>query len=393
MQNHPTEVSAARSLRRAVSAADADAGMAQGDLLALLGNSGTALASAGQKPSAPSGAVLLHALRRHAAEGGALSLSKCGTGLIPGQHAGLYREATGDAKLRGVTRCKNGALCPVCAPAVAAARYERLTTALRERGGRMLLICLTFEHSASDSIRGAVATLFDAWRLLMQGRWWREQVGAAFSRGFDFTIGRNGPHPHFHLVVFAPPGEPDLEAFGREFLAEWERACAVFGRAAPAYAQDAQVVRSPGKAARYCIKATATTVSEVVSPVTKSGRNGGATIGDLVRAITRGGDAGRAAGRVFVELCRALKGRQAVATSRSLRVDLNDLSGVDVAPVRPDAEPVAFVRCKSAMRLIWANIRPIEAAVKISAAECVVALTGLLGPPDKAGAWYLPDET
>jgi len=148
-------------------------------------------------------------------------------------------ESNGErSRLTGVHRCKQGAICPVCAPKIAMAHAKELaaaTTAAYALGWRVLHITYTLSHHAGESLEKVLSSIADARRkYFLAGRGYaalKSQIGIEGSaRALEVTNGCNGWHPHFHVLVFVSGDIPDdLE---EKFTERWLHAVAKVGAGA-----------------------------------------------------------------------------------------------------------------------------------------------------------------
>lgn len=113
-------------------------------------------------------------------------------------------------------------------------RAEEIRTLLERHrgagGGDYLLTCTT-PHDLGDHLRPMRRHVARAWQFVVSGAPWkriRERYGLAYVRAHEITHGRNGWHPHLHvLLLSARPltaaAQAELEAF---VLRRWQRAIA-----------------------------------------------------------------------------------------------------------------------------------------------------------------------
>lgn len=125
----------------------------------------------------------------------------------------------------GVLQCGRQHSCPVCAERRAAKRARELDDLMRsDPDGRWQMLTMTVRHSKNESLREIIERLFDAWRFTRTTRAVREvfkkRVSASV-RALEVTYGKNGWHPHIHLLLRTAdwlPGEREL------FADAWTRA-------------------------------------------------------------------------------------------------------------------------------------------------------------------------
>lgn len=151
---------------------------------------------------------------------------------------GIRRRPEGSASASGLYYCGCVWSCPVCSWHVARERgkelqrvYEHLAGGAGVQGPRLsaYFATLTVRHSPGMPLERTRSAVADAWRKIRQTRGWREWKGRlgyfGDVRALEVTHGKNGWHPHLHLVFFTfAPLPADL---GREFAAwlygEWRK--------------------------------------------------------------------------------------------------------------------------------------------------------------------------
>lgn len=145
----------------------------------------------------------------------------------------------GSATWEGAFRCESTWLCPVCTTLRRQSAATDIAGGLRGLGGVAQMLTLTIRHEEGTPLPVALSALDNAWREARHDgtwcRWWKERVRAT-ARAVEVTRGRNGWHPHIHLllVLDAPlerdpvPGAPGrFVGYERDMLAErWSRAAA-----------------------------------------------------------------------------------------------------------------------------------------------------------------------
>jgi len=138
-------------------------------------------------------------------------LHQCG---LPVNGAGgsvsiVLHSETGRAHWSGTISCGSPWVCPVCARKIGARRSEEIETAAGQwiaDGGRLFFATLTVPHLRKDDLHSLMDAFAEARRrLLGSGTWrrWRYEhgvVGLIIAQ--EVTWGRNGWHPHAHLLVF-----------------------------------------------------------------------------------------------------------------------------------------------------------------------------------------------
>lgn len=121
---------------------------------------------------------------------------------------------------RGLLQCGRQHSCPVCAARRAADRAEELDRLMRgDPTGRWQMVTLTVRHRAGERLRDVLDRLVLAFRRVRASRAVRgiydEKVTASV-RAIEVTHGKNGWHPHIHLLLRTEAwGCRDREAFQR----------------------------------------------------------------------------------------------------------------------------------------------------------------------------------
>lgn len=136
----------------------------------------------------------------------------------------------GRAHFHGLMRCGKVWECPVCQLSIKSARAEEVRFAVSwhtERYGResAAMLTSTVRHSFGDDIEVVRRGLADAWRYVKGGKGWVEMqrlIGLkGYIRGLETTHGRNGWHPHFHIVLLT---ERPISPWFLEWFAErWRK--------------------------------------------------------------------------------------------------------------------------------------------------------------------------
>lgn len=114
------------------------------------------------------------------------------------------------ARTTGVRTCGSVWACPVCAPVEADRRGTALERVVARRwaaGWRVAHAVLTVRHTAGEPLREVLGALSRAWRHLVSHRRTKGLLrGWDWHRSIELTWGRNGWHPHIHLLLLVPPG-------------------------------------------------------------------------------------------------------------------------------------------------------------------------------------------
>lgn len=262
-------------------------------------------------------------------------LASCGRNvayreMAPGVDVYLDK-ATGKAHFANLMTCKSVWACPVCAHRVTEERRADLQTAVAlhaMKGGKMLLMSLTFPHERNDDLKGMLkglskalnkVTAMSRFRRLLKSVGW---IGSV--RALEVTHGENGWHPHAHLLLFVGPHEDavDVVAQAHDLWAK-----AVHDAGLGHINEHGFDVRGGDYAAEYVTKfgkeptqAGWTAAHELTkSPVKKGRQKASRTPFQILEDSMNGDDQ---AGALFVEYVNAFKGKRQLFWSRGLRKKL-----------------------------------------------------------------------
>lgn len=319
--------------------------------------------------------------------------------------------------LSGVSSCGSPWLCPVCGPKIAANRARDLApqfNKLMGQGWTVWLITLTLRHEKGEALADLFDVLAKGWNRFRSGKAFvslRDRAGGfEYVRGYDLTHGKNGWHPHLHLVVALGPGAGDGKDAAAAVLERWKGCLSALKREALDRGLDCQPARNPAAAAAYAMTLAGiskhadrktkaltpeqakkaaqvgfSTVAEATAAAAKRGwADGGETAADLREKAVAGN---RRAFALFAEYARATKGRRAVVVSQGLK--LQEEQEAATADDVIDAEAVAVLR-ESGLPVIDRHLPELHTANTQSAAAARVVLTKYLGPPSTAGLWTVP---
>lgn len=201
------------------------------------------------------------------------------------------------AGVSGVYRCKSPWNCPICAPAAARTRTDRLTRAINAcyaRGGHVALVVLTASHSASSTLAEVKTMVSKASDCARSGRAWAEATEryriAGSTVGPEVTFSRdNGPHYHQHLLVFSLGSADDAKAAADILAARYMAAVrAAGGKISGKHGVHVEVAADALAAGEYAAKGSA--AWEVSGSVTKTDTRsaGSLTPWDLVNLAFEG---------------------------------------------------------------------------------------------------------
>lgn len=246
----------------------------------------------------------------------------CGRKLVMSR-ATIHQNA-GTSHFSGVETCGSVWVCPVCAAKITEGRREEIDAVLRahrEAGGTAYMATLTLPHHAFQAcapLRSAVAT---AWRKVKSGKAWveaRERFGwVGDIRALEITHGKNGWHPHLHVLVLFEPWADKDDAYGLAgwIFERWRGAIERMGLGhCNANAFSYEPVNLGRGAADYVAKWGASL--ELTKAHTKASKHGRTPFQILADYI--GTRSGRDA-RLFREYATAFRGARHLTWSRDLR--------------------------------------------------------------------------
>jgi hypothetical protein len=305
----------------------------------------------------------------------------------------MLRETDGGTRghFHGTARCASWSACPVCSSALRIERAREVVEAVkwwRSTGGTVELLTLTLSHGMGDDLRALRTGLQECWRVLWAGapgKRLRAALGMEhYVRGTDDTHGRNGWHPHLHVVVFVNPFRRDRRAV--ELLkARWHMCVTkVLGRHhAPSWRRGADI--RPCEHEEYVAKLGL----ELVSTHTKTGE--GVTPWQIANRAAAG-DARFL--NLWTQYVNAMLNVRQLVWSRHVRkaaglgAELTDEE--IVAAEGRDAEETHVASVPSRMwdafahvpGALFAVLRAAEDRGRMGVAEAVAQFTYGLAPPD-----------
>lgn len=146
----------------------------------------------------------------------------CGQKLVLSQ-ASVVLPKSGGAYVTGLETCGSVWTCPVCAGKIAETRRGEVAKALSRHkgaGGHVYMMTLTVPHHGYETARRLREGVAEAWRKCIAGKAWtkrRDAFEIAFIRSLEITHGKNGWHPHLHVLVLTR----DLDEAEAADLSAW----------------------------------------------------------------------------------------------------------------------------------------------------------------------------
>ena len=137
-------------------------------------------------------------------------VTMCGLTQISGMETEQWRQTTPDGRFlsyfTGLQPCGLRQVCPICT--AAKSEKDRLAindglAAARRSGLVPVMVTMTLRHSKRDNAKELLDALCAAEQTLKQGKAWRrlKKRLAGYARVLEWTFGKRGHHPHYHMIV------------------------------------------------------------------------------------------------------------------------------------------------------------------------------------------------
>ncbi len=282
------------------------------------------------------------------------SVRLCGSARKDVAQVELWAGEGGRVQISGVNHCGSPWECTDCAPTIGRRRAELLDELARRhraRGGEIYHVTLTVPHDAGMPLKELRRHVSDAWRFCLSGAPWirlKDRAGVVgFARALDVTVGRNGWHPHLHVLVFlrGPIGPRPMAELRRWLRTRWTRAVQRpakglgAGLKSPARLGGVGVKLVRAVMARYLAEASIALGPELASHTMKQARAPGhwtpwQLLHQLAVGEWRTPGARRQATARWHEWAAAMRGARQLTFSRDLRAayDLHEVE--DAAALR-----------------------------------------------------------
>lgn len=314
--------------------------------------------------------------------------AKCHRWRIPTQEIEIQQSLIHDGTFfSGLEVCASVWLCPLCASKISERRSAELTQAIANSKTLDLwpqLLTLTFPHGMGDELggkTGIVQRMLHAYTHKMLTGRAGEKLRAALRysgtiRALEVTYGKNGWHPHLHVLVFSKNRTP-LDFQESLWRDAWCRACLRAGLPIPSEKYGC-TLQNGDAAALYVSKWGL--AQELTKAHLKRGKEKGASPWDLL-AIASGEiwpempdlspDLSRALWRTYAD---AFKGRRQLIWSRGLKDLLNVQIATDEELATEDLDTAAALYQISDSEWSWIIHAKAECDVLSVARDCPSAL-------------------
>jgi len=210
--------------------------------------------------------------------------------------------------------CCESMSCPFCAVAASERNRHELSVALAQAKDMDLypfMVTMTLSHRAGDALVGLLDALKTAYDRVFSGRWYQElkdEWGIVCKiRTTEVTVGKNGWHPHLHILFFAGRKYDDgyLEALRQNIGKRWRGWLKRAGASAN-MAHGVDVTNAESSIADYISKWGHEPINgawgvdhEIAKANTKKAQNGGLTPFALLDAASGNSEALDAAFRLI----------------------------------------------------------------------------------------------
>ncbi len=133
-----------------------------------------------------------------------------GRGLeVRGQYASELKIGANGAFFSNVVTCKSVWHCPVCAAGIAEGRrlvVASVVEGVHKAGGTVIMLTLTQGHKGFSAPLKMRKDLARRWQRMLGGKAWKTTAAQTYilgtCRAMEVTHGKNGWHPHLHVLLF-----------------------------------------------------------------------------------------------------------------------------------------------------------------------------------------------
>ena len=249
------------------------------------------------------------------------------------------------AAFTGVQRCGSVWLCPCCSARISEIRRGELNALLswaRSRDLRPVMVTLTARHGRDDDLGDLFERLKKAKQRLHRHRTWTgmKRLIAGSVTATEVTHGRNGWHPHLHMILLiSAEDEGGAVMIANDLLRPW--LASLHGAGLDGTGAG---FRAQGAAAAGAYVGKWGAAEELALQGQKVGRGGGRTPAQLLAAAVDDHD--DEAGALWQRFAAVFQGRRQLVWSRGLKraAGIEDTSDEDAAA--EGAKPVRREICR-----------------------------------------------
>lgn len=229
---------------------------------------------------------------------------------------------TNKAFYNGLMVCGSVWVCPVCAAKISEKRKNELhkaITAHKLNKGFLAMLTLTIRHKRTDKLETLLEAFNGATSKMMTTKQYheiRKEMGIIGRvKALEVTHGKNGWHPHAHIVIFYE-NETDFKKMKKRMYKLWSAACKKFGLSTTeAHGIDLQ---GADNVQAYLSKHGSWSIEqEMTKSHIKNGRDSNMTPFDLLRDVLHNDDDFSKA--LYKEYVVAFKGKRQLHWSRGLK--------------------------------------------------------------------------
>lgn len=288
----------------------------------------------------------------------------CGRHRRPGAEGVTVKlSEDGRASYGDVQMCALIWACPVCSAKIRQERAQRIeAAALRhtDQGGGLAFGTLTVPHDFGDDLAKTLTAVRETWRKTRENRavrrLWKRLGLRGYVRSIETPYGRNGWHPHIHVLWFTtrPLTAAELVELGDVVHAAWATGAQSLGLRMPTREHGVRVQgidqsgRGASALAGYLAKVqdaygdTRSVGSEMTRGDLKRGRKQSRTPFELLDQAAAGNVRAR---RLWREYERVTAGVRCIEASRGLLagLDVDDVTDEEAAAAVDDAPVVVLV--------------------------------------------------
>jgi len=280
----------------------------------------------------------------------------------------LHLSSEGKAFYSGLRVCGSVWACPVCASKISERRKAEVQTAMataKMKGWKTVLVTLTVSHTNRSDVAFLAENVPKAFRQMFVGRSgeaMREGLGLkGHIRALETTLGRNGFHPHLHVLMFVD-ASVSVEQVHELVAPRWQKAAVKVGLSEPSLDRGCRV-DDGSKAAAYVSKTAWGLDSELTKAQVKKGKAGSFSMLDL---LLLAGEGDELAGQAWLMYVKAFQGKRQLVWSHGLKKALviEEKSDEQLAEEKTDEESTVLALIPSAA---WKGVRLLQAEERLLA--------------------------
>lgn len=291
----------------------------------------------------------------------------CMTQVAPSaEGVSLHMGSEGKAFYSGLRVCGSVWACPVCASKISERRKAEVQSAMavgKAKGWKVVLVTLTVSHGVGSDVRflaDKVPKAFTSMWQGMAGQNLRQSLGLkGYIRALETTIGKNGFHPHLHVLMFIDPQLTTQQV--HDLIApQWQKMAVRVGLSEPSLDRGCRV-DDGSKAAAYVAKTSWGLESELTKAQVKKGKAGSLSMLDLL-LLAEAGD--MHAGKAWQLYIEAFHGKRQLVWSKGLKAMLavEEKSDEELAEEKTDDESTVLAVISPNA---WKGIRLLQAEEKL----------------------------